>query len=618
MPEFSKSSRNIKLNGSILSAECRTPTGEWQHCTLDLDHYLDNIFGVFKWGGRDFSRTAEDVRLKGTFLHARLGDANGGRPDASIDLDERIVNAQGYLEYSDKPIGFSHTSRNIVLDRSILRAECQTSAGEWEQSMVDLNQCLGNRFGVFDWSGKNFSYSAKDIHLDGATLRARLGDGSGYYPDASVDLNECIINRKGYLKVWRRPIGFYNTSRNVEIQGSILRAECRRSDNTWHASMIDLNNCLTNSFSQFRWGFKNFSLSAKDIRLEGSVLHARLGDAIGGYPAASVDLNQRIANEQGHLKYITKASELRNIGRYNGMLSETRTAVPDVVDEEARKKRDHAESAMQKDRRRIQTAAAHGKAQYKYTPLAKSSSMRLVKVLPAGEVPDIVECEIIEADLNSSPKFAALSYTWNSPFHSLSIQGDYKKTMTMRCNGRPFLVNQNLHDALRRLRHTRKDEIGTELEYELIEKTKDDALFEVENLLRQGVNMNVHDEHGRTAVHYAAELGHLDILKALVIAGGDIHYACKAGKTAMDYAKIAEEERCHLWMYVQDFLIQQQDEKHAVQGTNTCLRGDVTEIEYFWIDAVCFSTYLNEESVANHTTPRYASTKTMNVKSHPR
>jgi hypothetical protein len=600
MANFSKSSRNIALNGSILSAECRTPTGAWQLSALDLDDHLENSDGAFEWEGTNFSYSAQDVHLEDTMLFARLCMNCGQYPIAWVNLDTHIANAQGHLEYTPKPIGFSHSSRNIVLDRTVLRAECLTLTGEWEQSMINLNAYLGCRLGEFRWKERNFRRDAEDIRLDGSLLYARLQDGKGGYRNACVDLNECIFNHRGYLKFWTRPAGFYNTSRNVEIQGSILRAECRRAGE-WHASMIDLDDCLGNVFGRFQFGHEDFSLSARDICLEGSVLHAKLGDANGSYRTASVDLNNRITEEQGHLKYLTYEHATRNPGRHNGMLSEVREILPDLIDAEARIKRDYNEPAVQEARRTAQRAAAHGKSLYKHSPLAKNSCIRLVKILPSGDRPDVVKCEIVEADLADHPKFVGLSYTWDKPFDALSIQGDYQRPMMILCNGEPFLVNQNLNDALRRLRRKKKSE-DHEVDRDILQQTLNTSVVGVENLLRQGVDVNVQDEHGHSALHYAALYGLIDIIKALVFAGGDINLTCVNESTVVDHAYPEEDDRHRGWEFVQNFLEEQENVEHARQGGNTCLRADVTEVEYLWIDAVCTANTSTTDLVTDHRT----------------
>lgn len=43
----------------------------------------------------------------------------------------------------------------------ILCANCQADAGYWEDSKMDLDECIGNEDGCFKWNGVNFSGSAQ-------------------------------------------------------------------------------------------------------------------------------------------------------------------------------------------------------------------------------------------------------------------------------------------------------------------------------------------------------------------------------------------------------------------------------------------------------------------------
>jgi hypothetical protein len=110
------------------------------------------------------------------------------------------------------------------------------------------------------------------------------------------------------------------------------------------------------------------------------------------------------------------------------------------------------------------------------------------------------------------------------------------------------------------------------------------VLVDVERLLREGADIHARDAEGRTALHHAARMGHLDIVKALVLSGSDVDATDKWGKTPLQLAlEDARNINQPQWRDIERFLFQQ---RGAVYGANTVLRPEATKLEYFWIDAV--------------------------------
>ena len=52
---------------------------------------------------------------------------------------------------------------------------------------------------------------------------------------------------------------------------------------------------------------------------------------------------------------------------------------------------------------------------------------------------------------------------------------------------------------------------------------QDGDIQEVSQLLRDGYQPNVFDELGKTPLHYAAERGHLDVMRLLLASGADVN-----------------------------------------------------------------------------------------------
>lgn len=95
---------------------------------------------------------------------------------------------------------------------------------------------------------------------------------------------------------------------------------------------------------------------------------------------------------------------------------------------------------------------------YPGLPLVSASSIRLLKILESDREEDPVECTLATVDLDSQPSFHALSYTWGTALHSFEedSSGALPKDSVYEIfvNGRPFVVTENLFDALWELRRS--------------------------------------------------------------------------------------------------------------------------------------------------------------------
>ncbi|RPA93488.1 hypothetical protein L873DRAFT_1704911 [Choiromyces venosus 120613-1] len=82
----------------------------------------------------------------------------------------------------------------------VLSALCRTCDGRWT---IDLNTCLANVDGRFEWGGHRFSHTAKHVTLkDNRTLSAYLKRKNGSWSEKpeEVDLIEHITNKNGALR----------------------------------------------------------------------------------------------------------------------------------------------------------------------------------------------------------------------------------------------------------------------------------------------------------------------------------------------------------------------------------------------------------------------------------
>lgn len=68
-----------------------------------LNRVLGNNDGSFVWGKQDFSASSFNIRLEGTVLHADLRTIAGKLVHSSIDLNDKFYNNSGVLQAQEVP-----------------------------------------------------------------------------------------------------------------------------------------------------------------------------------------------------------------------------------------------------------------------------------------------------------------------------------------------------------------------------------------------------------------------------------------------------------------------------------------------------------------------------------
>jgi Heterokaryon incompatibility protein (HET) len=87
-----------------------------------------------------------------------------------------------------------------------------------------------------------------------------------------------------------------------------------------------------------------------------------------------------------------------------------------------------------------------GRPRFGYRRSLSWKTCRLIHIIELSPIdsdnPDNIEIALAEADLDSSPKYDAISYCW----------GGQKPEIEITCNGMIMKITQNLADAIRSLR----------------------------------------------------------------------------------------------------------------------------------------------------------------------
>lgn len=102
--QFSKTCKDINIEGSILSASCKTIKGYYQETSINLDAYVGNLDGILSWGDHNFSLTCDNVALaqslRGEYeVVGKCKTIAGDYNQTELALDAHIANINGNLKY---------------------------------------------------------------------------------------------------------------------------------------------------------------------------------------------------------------------------------------------------------------------------------------------------------------------------------------------------------------------------------------------------------------------------------------------------------------------------------------------------------------------------------------
>lgn len=168
---YTATCNRVRVDRDSLRAACQNSSGQWvetsldnfQRCTGDIT----NVEGQLHCGGYghperaaehgappgSYTQTCNGIRVEGDNLQARCQTSDGRWVDTSLDYDHcagDIVNDEGRLDCTRAggpgvpPGSYSQTCRRIYLRGNSLRAQCETTNGQWVWTQLDgWNRCGG-------------------------------------------------------------------------------------------------------------------------------------------------------------------------------------------------------------------------------------------------------------------------------------------------------------------------------------------------------------------------------------------------------------------------------------------------------------------------------------------
>lgn len=204
----------------------------------------------------------------------------------------------------------------------------------------NLNNCLANVNGKFQWGKTTAFNNSKDYVLDGSKLTAQLENGKDEYHRDQIDLSDRIRVVNGKLTFSKDPSTkhfTYHNPRLVVVKKSALCVTYKGDELS-----LNLNDYLGNVDGRFTWGKTGVFNSTLHQALDESTLTAMLKNANGQYLEDRIDLSDRIRVVDGRLTSLGISSREPTPPPYPGHtgsgleLSESKTSLTRTFSESFR------------------------------------------------------------------------------------------------------------------------------------------------------------------------------------------------------------------------------------------------------------------------------------------
>lgn len=175
----------------IFTAQCTNEHGDVVESSIDLNDFLGNENGAFKYDFDDksgfyqnYSMSCESIRLAGTRLYAFLRSLYGTPRLSVIQLDSILAVHKGTVIKRTAPWTKPKKKREVanvktfygatvwwkVKENSVLSATCLDDDEDPIENDIDLNKILGNYGGYFGYGrdafqGTKLGIAGADSHL---------------------------------------------------------------------------------------------------------------------------------------------------------------------------------------------------------------------------------------------------------------------------------------------------------------------------------------------------------------------------------------------------------------------------------------------------------------------
>ncbi|PQE28588.1 Cyanovirin-N protein [Rutstroemia sp. NJR-2017a WRK4] len=223
-------------------------------------------------------------------------------------------------------MSFHASAQDITLQSAdrlhLLTANLRKMDGTYSISQLNLDTCIGNNDGNFEWGGErvlkltrlDFSHSMPlgevELVFEGddhqPILHAFLKKMDGERKEARINLAERIGNEDGKFVF----SSFHLSAEDIRVDDNhILRARLRNENGEMVDAELDLNTCLGNENGMIQWDGRDFSHSAEAVtfHMEGGanvpVLRTHLKSRDGEDYSRDVNLAERIGNENGRFVF---------------------------------------------------------------------------------------------------------------------------------------------------------------------------------------------------------------------------------------------------------------------------------------------------------------------------
>lgn len=89
------------MRGGQLTAVCTTVDQRERDTEINLDRFIGNIDGELTWGEHDFSRSSRNIHVNGNKLIAVCRTMSGRERKSVLNLDHAMSNINGKLRYDN-------------------------------------------------------------------------------------------------------------------------------------------------------------------------------------------------------------------------------------------------------------------------------------------------------------------------------------------------------------------------------------------------------------------------------------------------------------------------------------------------------------------------------------